>query len=300
MTEHVHAGFATTGAQGLRRDLLPMRLFQKAKQHGIWDPCAIDLVRDVSDWARLNERERDVLVHLTALFQGGEESVVLDLLPLLLVVAREGRIEEEIFLTSFLWEEAKHTEFFRRILDEVFHATGDLHERHTPSYRRIFYEELPLSMNALLTDDSPAAQARASATYNMIVEGVLAETGYHAYFTALERNDLLPGLRKGIGHLKRDESRHIAYGVYLLSRLVGEHPAVWKVVEERMSELLEPALTIIQELFALYDPMPFGLTADEFTDFAMLQFGKRLARIESSQGRTAAEIEAEARGEEGE
>jgi ribonucleoside-diphosphate reductase beta chain len=31
-----------------------------------------------------------------------------------MVIAQEGRLEEEMFLTSFLWEEAKHVEFFSR------------------------------------------------------------------------------------------------------------------------------------------------------------------------------------------
>lgn len=35
------------------------------------------------------------------MFQAGEESVTLDLLPLIQVIAGEGRIEEEMFLTSF-------------------------------------------------------------------------------------------------------------------------------------------------------------------------------------------------------
>src|SRR6266511_2336971 len=80
-------------------------------------------------------------------------------------------------------------EFFRRFLDEVCEADGDLSRWHTPIYRRIFYEELPLAMNALADDPSPEAQVRASVTYNLIVEGVLAETGYHSYALALERNE---------------------------------------------------------------------------------------------------------------
>lgn len=282
--------FTTAGPAGLRHDLLPMRLFQQAKKHGIWDPRDIDLGRDREDWGRLNPVERDTLIRHTSLFQAGEESVVLDLLPLIQVIARERRLEEEIFLTSFLWEEAKHTEFFRRILDEVFEAHEDLHRYLTPSYRKIFCEELPAAMGALATDASPRAQARASVTYNMIVEGVLAETGYQAYFTALERNDLLPGLRRGIAHVKRDESRHIAYGVFLLSRLVAEHPETWDEVQTRMGELVEPALTIIQEIFAAYDVIPFGLRIEEFTDFAMKQFSRRLARIERARGQSMEQI----------
>ena len=82
----------------------------------------------------------------------------------------------------------------------------------------------------------------------MIVEGTLAETGYHAYHAMLERNDLLPALREGIGLLRRDESRHIAYGLHLLSRHLAADPRLWDVLRHRMEGLLEPALGVIHEL----------------------------------------------------
>jgi ribonucleoside-diphosphate reductase beta chain len=269
-----------TSLRGLDRDSPPMRLYQKAKRLGVWDPAEIELARDAQEWAHLTDPERDLLLRVTSLFQAGEESVVLDLLPLMHVVAGEGRLEDELFLTAFLWEEGKHTEFFRRFLDEVVRGHGDLAGLQTPSYRKVFYEELPAAMRALLEDPSAAAQVRAVVTYTMIVEGVLAETGYHGYFTALERNDLLPGLRAGLAHVKRDEARHIAYGVYLLSRLVQADPELWPALEARMNELLPLALGIVEETFALYDEMPFGLELDEFLAFATGQFGKRYARIE--------------------
>ncbi|MGQ9490306.1 MAG: hypothetical protein ACUVR4_06975 [Anaerolineae bacterium] len=95
---------------------------------------------------------------------------------------------------------------------------GDLTRYHDAHYRRLFYETLPQAMAALLSDPTLANQVRASTTYNMVVEGILAETGYHAYLTALERNGLMPGQCKGIRLLKQDESRHIAYGLYFISR----------------------------------------------------------------------------------
>lgn len=289
-----HDSFATTSAAGLDLESVPMRLYQKAKRLGVWDPRAIDFSRDVEDWQRLDEQERDVMLQLCSLFQAGEESVTLDLLPLIMVVADEGRLEEELFLTTFLWEEGKHVEFFRRVLDEVAGAAGDdLHRYHTPSYKKIFYEELPAAMSALRDDSSPAAQVRASVTYNMIVEGVLAETGYHAFYEALERNDLLPGLREGIGKLKRDESRHIAYGVFLLSRLIGANPELWQEAQRRMEELLEPAMGVIDETFRLYDPFPFGLRVEDFIEYAMSQFAKRMDRVErGAQALTAADAAA--------
>lgn len=285
-----HKQFVTTG-RGLRRDSPPMRLFEKAKKYGVWNPSEIDFTQDRKDWAGLQDDEKDVILRLTALFAAGEEAVTLDLLPLIMVVAREGRLEEEIFLTSFLWEEAKHTDFFQRFLNEVLEVSGeDLRHYHTENYKHIFYEALPQAMDRLRVDDSPEAQALASVTYNMIVEGVLAETGYHAFFTMLKRNGLMPGNTRGIELLKQDESRHIAYGIFLISRLVAEHRQLWDVVETQMNTLLMPAVGVIDEIFALYDPVPFGLVVDDFVNYAMMQFQKRMDRIEKARGASLEEI----------
>ena len=292
-----HTEFATT-TRGLNRDLPPMRLYEKAKKLGIWNPTDIDFSKDKADWANFKDDEKDLMWLLLALFVAGEEAVTLDLLPLMEVVAREGRIEEEMFLTTFLFEEAKHTDFFRRFLDEVAEfpspsgrGQGEgLSRFHTANYRQIFYEALPDALFALKTDQSPAAQVRASVTYNMVVEGVLAETGYHAFFTMLERNDLMPGLRKGISLLKQDESRHIAYGVYLLSRLVAEHPEEWNNLQMHMNTLLPLAIGVIGDTFARYEVVPFGLVEDDFVNFAMSQFSKRFERLEKARGASLDEI----------
>ncbi|HZU67679.1 MAG TPA: R2-like ligand-binding oxidase [Ktedonobacteraceae bacterium] len=289
----VHEAFATTSERGLRHDILPMRLYHKAKKLGIWDPRSIDFTQDILDWQRCTDEEKQTLLQLASLFQAGEESVTLDLLPLLMVVAQEGRLEEEMFLTTFLWEEAKHTEFFRRFLDEVAQEHGDLHQFHTPSYRRIFYEELPQAMHALLTDTSPAAQLRASITYNMIVEGVLAETGYHAYFNMLDRNNIMPGLKQGVGLIKRDESRHLAYGVFLISRLVAQDKSLWPFVEQQMNMLLVPALGVVTELYEGYEDtteLPFGLSMEEYVNYATGQFSKRFTRIERAREQTLEQL----------
>jgi ribonucleoside-diphosphate reductase beta chain len=284
-----HTTFATT-TRGLRRDLPAMRLFEKAKRYGIWNPSAIDFRQDREDWLRLTPLEQEVLLHLTSLFQAGEEAVTGDILPLMLAMSREGRIEEEMYLTSFLFEEAKHTDFFRRFLDEVADVHEDLSRYSSPNYRAIVYDALPAAMNRLLDDASPAAQVRAAVTYNMIVEGVLAETGYHAYLTALESNGLMPGQCRGIRLLKQDESRHIAYGVFLISRLIADDDALWDVAEATMNELLGPALGVVGDIFGSYAVMPFGLEADVFAEYAIDQFQKRLARIERARGATLEDV----------
>lgn len=284
-----HLPFATT-TRGLHRDLPAMRLFEKAKRLGIWNPSDIDLTQDILDWEWLKPDERDLILRLTAMFQAGEEAVTLDLLPLVMVMAREGRLEEELYLTSFLFEEAKHTDFFNRFIAEVARGNKDLSMYHTVSYRTIFYKELPRAMKRLQINPAPRVQAEASVTYNMIVEGVLAETGYHAFFTTLEKTGLLPGLRKGIGLLKQDESRHIAYGIFLLARLIAADQKLWRVIEAKMNKLLTPALGIIGEAFAAYDPVPFGLKLDDFVDYATAQFTKRIERLERARHQTIEQV----------
>lgn len=284
-----HTAFATT-TRGLNRDLPPMRLYEKAKKLGIWNPSDIDLSKDRQDWAGFTDEEKDLCLLLLSMFVAGEEAVTLDLLPLIQAIAEEGRIEEEMYLTTFLFEEAKHTDFFRRFMDEVTVAGSDLSRYHGDNYRQLFYEALPEALNALRSDPSPASQIRASVTYNMIVEGVLAETGYQAFFTMLERNDLLPGLRKGISLLKQDESRHIAYGVYLLSRLMAEHPDEWDNLQTHMNTLLPSAIGVIGDAFARYEVVPFGLKEEDFINYAMGQFSKRFERLEKARGASLDEI----------
>jgi ribonucleoside-diphosphate reductase beta chain len=284
-----------TTTRALDRAHPAMRLYEKAKRLGIWNPSEIDLGQDRRDWETLDGDEKDLILRLCALFQAGEEAVTLDILPLIQVIASEGRLEEELFLAAFLFEEAKHTDFFGRFLDEVAGAPADLARYHSDSYRALFYHALPETMQALASDGSPAAQARAATTYNMVVEGVLAETGYHAFLTVLERNHLMPGFCKAIALLKRDEARHIAYGIYLLSRLLAAQPELWAVIEIRMNELLPYAMGVIGDAFSAYDPVPFGLSYGDFVEYASDQFQKRIERLEKARTVTLAEVDALAR-----
>jgi ribonucleoside-diphosphate reductase beta chain len=270
-----------------------MILFEKAKRLGVWNPSDLDFSQDREDWLRLAPEEQDLLLRLTSLFIAGEEAVTVDLLPLIAAVAHEGRLEEELYLTTFLWEEAKHVDFFSRFLTEVCGGEVDYARYQSASYSAIICEALPDALQALRTDTSPQALARASAVYNMVVEGMLAETGYHAYFTVMDKCGILPGQRQGIMKLKLDESRHIAYGVYLLSRLMAEDPGLWETVEATMTELLPVGLGVVQEVFSAYDPVPFGIDQDEFMAYAGSQFQKRFDRVRRARDMSLDELNRE-------
>jgi ribonucleoside-diphosphate reductase beta chain len=57
-----------------------------------------------------------------------------------------------------------------------------------------------------------------------------------------------------------------------------------------MNDLLIPALGVISDAFAAYDPMPFGLEEATFIDYASSQFQKRIDRIERARGASLDEI----------
>tara|TARA_B100000700_G_scaffold331784_2_gene468625 strand:+ start:26256 stop:27155 length:900 start_codon:yes stop_codon:yes gene_type:complete len=286
--------FKTT-SEGLNRKHVMLKLWEKAKKLGTWNPSEIDLNQDKIDWLKRSESEKDLTSHVTTLFVSGEEAVTIDLLPMISIIANEGHLEEEIYLTSFLWEEAKHVDFFNRYLNEVMQISGDLSRYHSESYKIIFYKELPNAMSRLNKDSSPVALAEAAVTYNLVVEGILAETGYHGWFEILKKAGILSGMSKGIELIQRDESRHLRFGVYLISRLIVEYgDLIWEAVEKKMEVLLPPAVNIINELFdyqeRVYGKVAFGLKREDFVDYAVLQFQKRIDRIEKAREKTIDEI----------
>ncbi|MBT8220988.1 MAG: R2-like ligand-binding oxidase [Bacteroidia bacterium] len=285
--------YTTVSGHFLDMDSPCMKLWQKAKKFGIWNPNEIDFSQDAVDWNNMTHDEREMTMRSLVQFLAGEESVTIDILPLIMVMAQEGRLEEEMFLTSFLWEEAKHVDGFIRFFREVVQREEDLTEYIQPSYDIIFKDMLPNAMNALLKDPSPENQARASVTYNMIVEGVLAETGYFGFFQTLEKFDIMPGLRKFVGKLKQDESRHIAYGIYLLSRLIAEHgDSVWEAIQDQMNKLMIPAMGLVQESYEGFDPIPFDQDPQVYNAYAMDQFQKRFARLERARNQSLEEVNA--------
>jgi len=259
-----------------------MRLYHEAKQQGTWDPRLLDLSQDVKDWAGLTVVERDALVRLSAMFLAAEEGMTRDLLPLFTTVVRENRLEEELFLATFLADEAKHIEFFGRVLEEVCGQSGDLLRYQTPSFRKVFSEKLPDAMQALLTNPAPTVLAEAMVNYTLVGEGVLGEAGYHVFEMALDARGLLPGFREGLRRAHADEDRHMAYGVFLLSRLLEEDANVWEAIRGTMDDLIPDTLGIVTEFYDSYEPVPFGLSLKDTVEYAMEKFAGRWESLEAA------------------
>lgn len=283
-TESIRAG-------GLNWNSLPLKLFAGGNAK-FWDPAEIDFSRDRADWETLTDLERDWATRLCAQFIAGEEAVTQDIQPFMAAMRAEGRLGDEMYLTQFAFEEAKHTQVFRLWLDAVG-MTDDLHgylaDLH--AYRAMFYDELPDSLNALADDPSPAAQVRASVTYNHVIEGMMALTGYYAWQKICVDRGILPGMQELVRRIGDDERRHMAWGTFTCRRHVAADETNWSVFEERMNELIPLALRNTAEGFALYDEAPFGLEEDEFMRYASDKGMRRFGTISSARGRPLAEID---------
>src|ERR1700756_1986038 len=105
-------------AGGLNWDSLSLKLFAGGNAK-FWDPADIDFSRDRLDWESLSERERDGATRICAEFIAGEESATQDIQPFMAAMRAEGRLGDEMYLTQFAFEEAKHTQVFRLGLDAV-------------------------------------------------------------------------------------------------------------------------------------------------------------------------------------
>lgn len=243
----VYSDWSST--KGLRRDILPWRLWDKGKRLH-WDPADLPFEQDRKDWESMTLDQQILVAGLARGFMVGEEGVTLDIMPMVFAMADEGRAEETMFLTQFCYEEAKHVDFFDRwfqavgcdplAMEEIGRARMKERGVEPPNQERprgLFEYHLPLTMKRLLTDRSPEAFLDASVTYNQFIEGCLAIAGYRMWTQMFSNFGVLGALQKGIGHIQDDERRHIAYGTYLCRRIISADPSLADVAIEKMYDL---------------------------------------------------------------
>ncbi|GAB3029861.1 ribonucleotide-diphosphate reductase subunit beta [Natronobiforma cellulositropha] len=219
-----------------------------------WDPAAIDLSSDRESITALSADSFDSVRGTIALFGAGEETVTEELAPLSVVLED---FTDQLYVTTQLYDEAKHAEFFDRYWERVvvpeerrrgLDPTGLLEERWFPPAYLELLERTETAMARLLTDDTPENRARAYCHYHLTIEGVLAQTGYYSVDQELRRNGTaaLPGLLEGFDHIRTDEGRHVGFGMWKLKRLLadGVSPGV---VEETTAPLVDLTVATVRE-----------------------------------------------------
>jgi ribonucleoside-diphosphate reductase beta chain len=303
----VRSRFHSIVEGGLDFDSLPMRLFVQGNQK-FWDPSQIDFSEDAEHWKLLDQEQQEGIASLAVQFLIGEEAVTEDIQPFMTAMAAEGRLEDEMYLTQFAFEEAKHVEVFRRWFDAVG-AKQDLHyllemvdgdAQDDEAFSAIFTQIQPEAMNRLTYDHSPEAQIRANVVYNQFVEGTLALTGYWAWNTILgSLGGLFPGMQELIRQISRDERRHLAWGTYNIRRHVAADDAMWEVAKANLDEMM--ALMTRRHEVEMADTSPeaeaqrqrgrdLGVGPERAWEYQVDRLQRRYGAIESARGSSEEEI----------
>lgn len=276
-----------------------LALYHKAKQLH-WDPMDVDLSADRAAWARIKreheaERFPEQILRLTSLFYEGEESVTRTLAPFCSAVPRAGLgVDKEMFLTTQLYEEAKHFEFFARYFAEVFEEDGAITKQYiTPAPQAVLIADLEEVTERLRREDDPEALvttfAEAVTHYMGVVEAMLARTGYVGAHDALATRGWLPGLQEGFRLIKRDEGRHVAFGMRCIAELTTARPALRDVVAATFERHLPNVLATVGE----FDyPQPL-VDIDKLSAYALAQY-QRFASAAGLDGAALDDAEYEA------
>jgi len=225
-----------------------------------WDPHEIDIEEDRKNLleADLDEEVFDGMRRGIARFGAGEEAVTEDLAPFTVVLED---IEDQMYVTTQIYEEAKHTELFdrywRNVINPVEEEMGL--EKSSPLEDRWFneaYDELfernERATHRLLEEDTPENRARAFCHYHLTIEGIAAQTGYYGMGRAYSEDECpelphLPGLVEGLNHTRADEGRHVGFGMSKLKELVVEDKVDPAIIDETVAELVPLVQDVVND-----------------------------------------------------
>jgi ribonucleoside-diphosphate reductase beta chain len=240
-----------------------------------WDPYDIEGLEE--DREKIietapSEEEFDTLRTSIARFGAGEEAVTEDLMPLGMVLED---INDQMFLSSQIYEEAKHTQFFDRYWREVvnpaeealgFDVTRPTDQRFFNDHYVALFDKTEEAMERLLEDDSPEAQVRAYCHYHLVVESVLAQTGYYGFQSAFSDTGSdevavkdwpnAEGLVSGIEKIRSDEGRHVGFGMQKVRGYVQDGTVDEAVVQETLQELMTHVAGTFSDLTVGINPAP--------------------------------------------
>lgn len=240
----------------------PRQLYNMAKVMGIWDPARIDLAEDKAHWQMLNLEQREQLIKACALFYEGEVSVSDTLAWFMLAVPD---LDRRMFLSTQIFEEVKHAEFFERYFQEVC-GKVDTTAYLIPEYKGVLLDELRErgeTIGRALTSGNQQELGLAltmfACHYMAVVEGTMALTGYEFFEDLLAKTGMFPRLLEGIKLIRADEGRHLVHGMDYLREQLEQHPKFVAPVRELF---LRQAANIPRRTDFIFTPNPLGLDRD--------------------------------------
>jgi ribonucleoside-diphosphate reductase beta chain len=252
----------------LDRELMAGPIYRKYEKatRKVWDPKLFDYGEDAADWKRMTDAQRAGILTITLRFEAGEEEVTNELLPMLAASHALDRFDWVMYASTFMLEEARHSEFFTVWHDRVVDIV-DPHEKarywplrdHTvdPSGRftvgEPVYEGLPKYgqklVAAVSSGDETAIEAafvQFATLYCTWVEGVLTMPSYEIVIDTTEMWSVLPALRLGFKSILGDEGRHITFGTQACRILIEKNREYEALAHEVIDEYRGNAVGMLE------------------------------------------------------
>ncbi len=247
-----------------------------------WDPyeiAGLDRDREKMLDNGMTEEEYYELCTAISRFGAGEEAVTEDLMPLALVLED---INDQMFISSQIYEEAKHTQFFDRYWREVLNPVGEElgFETYAPTEQHFFndqyitlFDRTEAAMERLLDDDTVENRVKAYCHYHLTVESVLAQTGYYGFQSAFSDHGSdevavrdwpnLTGLVDGIGKIRSDEGRHVGFGMHKVRGYIQRGEVDEAIVQDTLQELLPHVAGTVSDFGDAVNPGPLVTYASD-------------------------------------
>jgi ribonucleoside-diphosphate reductase beta chain len=251
-----------------------------------WSVGDLDFSLDRADWEQSSDIEKKATLWSHRLFFNGEERVTATLAPFVWAAPTP---EIEIFLSTQMVDEARHTVFFQRWWHEVVGTDAkdlsallaEIRPHANEGYNTLFYDLLPATAQRLASNPKDFdAFIEGVTMYHIVIEATIALTGQRFELESMREQGLTNrGFYQGFTAVARDESRHVSFGIKVLQEAVRSDA-------ERYAPLIQKTLLQCLPLITgvLDPPDPsyiteFGHTESEILQFAFDSLNKRLRAI---------------------
>jgi ribonucleoside-diphosphate reductase beta chain len=256
----------------------------------VWDPRDLDYSQDAADWEQLDAERRKGLLGVTIRFLAGEQAVTDELLPMLTAAHRLGRYDWTMYLSTFLFEEAKHSQFFMLWHEKV---CGILEPEEAAAHflvrdktvdptgrfevKDIMHEGLPALGHDLMEAcregsdlDVKRGFVKFSAAYNAFVEGTLTMPSYEIVIDTTNAWNAFPALKQGFRLILQDEGRHITFGSTACRLLIEEHPELEQEIHDLFDEYRGNVVGLVE-----YQKAVPGLDLDKYQQMKVRHYRNR-------------------------
>ena len=251
-----------------------------------WAVGDLDFTLDRKDWLESSELDCKATLWSHRLFFNGEERVTATLAPFVWAAPSP---EIEVFLSTQMVDEARHTVFFQRWWHDVVgtdardlgHLLKEIRPEANEGYNELFYDRLPSTAQRLASNPRDFdAFVEGVTLYHIVIEATIALTGQRFELEAMREQGLTDrAFYQGFTAVARDESRHVNFGIKLLRDAVREDAARFAPLIQRT---LVECLPLISGTIEPPDPRyitEFGRTESEILQFAFESLNKRLRAI---------------------